>query len=151
MCLFGAEGVREQAMGHKVNTWTTGAHAASDHRNLSDISYALEVEPQNVEVRFNYALKLEEHGRYEDAEKEYRKVTEAKPECTEAYVQYGNLLRKTSRANDAEAQYRKAISVNPRDFGAHFSYATLLEEQNRLEEAEDEYVSAACGNRGHSR
>ena len=138
-------------MEHKVNAWTTGAPIASDQRNLTDISSALEVEPQNVEVRFNYALKLEEHGRYEDAEKEYREVTKAKPECTEAYVQYGNLLRKTSRVNDAETQYRKAISVNPDDFKAHFSYATLLEEQNRLEEAEDEYVSAACGHRGHSR
>lgn len=142
-------------MEQKANPWAAGAHTEDGSRtksghSLSDISYALEIEPQNVEVRFSYAHLLEESGRLADAENEYRKVTEAKPEYTEAYVHYGNLLRKTSRANDAETQYRKAISINPRDFSAHFSYATLLEEQNRLEEAEDEYVSAACSRLGRS-
>lgn len=137
-------------MEHKLNAWTPGAHTGGDQRSLSDICCALEVEPQNVDVRFSYALMLEQNGRFEDAEQEYRKVTEAKPEYTEAYVHYGNLLRKTSRAGDAETQYRKAISVNPRDFSAHFSYATLLEEQKRLEEAEDEYVSAVYSSRGRS-
>lgn len=143
-------------MEQKANAWDVGAHTGTDGRTLpgrtlSDISCALEVEPQNVEVRFSYAHLLEENGRFEDAETEYRKVTEARPEYTEAYVHYGNMLRKTSRINDAETQYRKAISVNPRDFSAHFSYATLLEEQNRLEEAEDEYVNAVYSRSGHSR
>ena len=121
-----------------------------DQRSLSDVCCALEVEPQNIDIRFSYALMLEQNGRFEDAEQEYRKVTEAKPEFAEAYVHYGNLLRKTSRAGDAETQYRKAIRVKPADFEAHFSYATLLEEQKRLDEAEDEYVSAAYGIRGRS-
>ncbi|CAJ37876.1 tetratricopeptide repeat protein [Methanocella arvoryzae] len=148
-------------MEQKANAWNVGAHARDDCRTpprqalpghtLSDVSYALEIEPQNIEVRFSYAHLLEENGRFEDAEKEYQKVTEAKPEYVEAYVHYGNMLRKTSRVSDAEAQYRKAISVNPRDFNAHFSYATLLEEQNRLEEAEEEYVNAVYSRSGHSR
>ena len=149
-------------MEQKAKAWDVGAHTGDDSRTLprqtlpgstlSDVGYALEIEPQNIEVRFSYAHLLEENGRFEDAEKEkYQKVTEAKPEYVEAYVHYGNLLRKTSRANDAEAQYRKAISVNPRDFSAHFSYATLLEEQNRLEEAEDEYVNAVYSRSGRSR
>ncbi len=92
-------------------------------------------------------LALEEHGRWADAEREYRAVTEISPDFGEAYVRYGDMLRKSRKADDAEAQYRKAISLNPADFQAHFSYASLLEEQKRISEAEDEYVSAACG--GH--
>ncbi|HUL62043.1 MAG TPA: tetratricopeptide repeat protein [Methanocella sp.] len=112
---------------------------------LSSLREAIAAEPRDVDARFHYALALEATGQWDDAEREYRAVTEICPERSDAYVHYADMLRKVHRLEDAEAQYRKAITANPADFRAHFSFATMLEEEKRLEEAEDEYVSAVCG------
>jgi tetratricopeptide (TPR) repeat protein len=120
----------------------------SPEPRLVGLRQETEARPGDAGLRYRYAVALEEHGRWSDAEREYRVVTEISPDFGEAYVRYGDMLRKSCKADDAEAQYRKAISLNPADFQAHFSYALLLEEQKRIAEAEDEYVSAACG--GHN-
>ena len=104
---------------------------------------AIGPESNDPEDRLRYAQLLEGAGMLDDAEKEYRAVSEVMPDSADIYIQYGNLLKRICRYDDAEKQYCKAISINPGNFYAHFSYAVLLEEQKRFGEAEDEYIRAA--------
>jgi len=109
----------------------------------SNVQKAIGPETGDPEDRLRYAQQLEGAGKLDDAEQEYKAVSEMMPESADLYISYGNLLKRICRYEDAEKQYCKAISINPGNFYAHFSYAVLLEEQKRFGEAEDEYILAA--------
>ena len=109
----------------------------------ANASKTIRLETGTMEARLRYAHLLEGAGLLDDAEQEYKAVSELMPESADPYIQYGNLLKRIRRYEDAEKQYCKAIRVNPGNFHAHFSYAVLLEEQKRFAEAEDEYILAA--------
>ena len=108
-----------------------------------NVRKAIRLESGDPEDRLQYAQLLEGAGMLDDAEQEYKAVSEMIPESADLYIQYGNLLKRICRYEEAEKQYCKAISINPGNFYAHFSYAVLLEEQKRFGEAEDEYIRAA--------
>ena len=61
---------------------------------LCSLRKATEAKPRDACAHYQYAIALEEHGQWDDAEREYRAVTEISPEFGEAYVHYGDLLRK---------------------------------------------------------
>lgn len=108
-----------------------------------NVRKAIGLESSDPEDRLRYAQLLEGAGMLDDAEQEYKAVSEIMPDSADLYIQYGNLLKRIRRYEDAEIQYCRAISISPGNFYAHFSYAVLLEEQKRFGEAEDEYIRAA--------
>ncbi len=103
---------------------------------------AIELNPNNADAHYNYAILLNELNRKDEAEEHYKKAIEINPNFAEAYNNYAQLLNELNRNDVAEKHYKKAIEINPNSEIVHFNYAILLNELNRNDEAEEHYKKA---------
>jgi tetratricopeptide (TPR) repeat protein len=88
--------------------------------NLSEaitwFEHALELNPNDVNIRLNFADTLSQGGRYGDAELQYKRVLEIDPNNLEATFYLGDLYQfwqPTPRYSEAAIQYQKVIAMAP--------------------------------------
>jgi tetratricopeptide (TPR) repeat protein len=94
------------------------------------------LKPDYVEAIYNLGVTLQEQGRFDEAEANYKKAIALKPDFPEARNNYGATLKKLGRLGEAEASYRKAIALKPDYVEAIYNLGVTLQEQGRFDEAE---------------
>jgi tetratricopeptide (TPR) repeat protein len=98
------------------------------------------ISPSESEIK-----RLLEHyqtGRYDDAEKLAKSITQEFPEHQFAWKVLGVVLKQTGRINESLFAKHKAVELAPLDAQAHYNLSTTLQELGRLEEAEASYTQA---------
>ena len=102
----------------------------------------IELYPELATAHYNLGNLLDDFGRKEDAETEYREAIRIKPDYAEAHYNLGLLLNNVGRKEDAETEWREAIKIKPDDTEAHNNLGNLLKDLERYEDAETEYREA---------
>ncbi|MCK4735560.1 MAG: tetratricopeptide repeat protein, partial [Methanophagales archaeon] len=109
---------------------------------------AIRIKPQKAECRCYLANLLIELGRYEDAEKEFKKALELNPNDYLTHNDYGVLLHNWKRYDEAEREFKDALGLNPEkkdEASIHINLGALFEEwgcYGHYEEAKSEYEEA---------
>ena len=98
--------------------------------------------PDQAPLWNNHALASLNDGRYEDAERAYRKALALLPEDAYLHNDFGILLEGLGRLAEAEAQYREAIRLDPQDDVWRTNLGDVLREQGRAVEAIAAYREA---------
>lgn len=91
--------------------------------------------PKGEEALFFRALRAEEGGDYEEAERLYREILGRDPHHPDALVNLGNIALKKGKREEAEALYRRALEADPDHVEANYNLACILEEKGRWQEA----------------
>jgi serine/threonine-protein kinase len=116
------------------------------HRNReSEDAYreAIRIKPNEPEFRNNLGVTLcDGVGRYEEAEREFRKAVEMLPGFFEAQCNLGNALYGQRHYEKAEAAYRAAIRLRPYSHTTHTYLGDTLLFLRRPKEAEESFREA---------
>jgi tetratricopeptide (TPR) repeat protein len=70
-------------------------------------------DPDNGLAHYNPGNLLYQHGRNEEAEKEYREAIRTGPDDAAAHYNLALLLNSLSRKAEAEAEFREAVRIDP--------------------------------------
>ena len=100
------------------------------------------MKPDYAEAHSNLGNTLQELGKLDDAEANYRQAIALKPHFTAAYSNLGVTLREQGKLVEAEANYRQAIALKPDFTAALNNLGVVLKELGRLDEAEANYRQA---------
>lgn len=74
---------------------------------------ALELAPEDVEIRFNYAVLLQQEGRDDEAEIQLRKILELDPGHAWALYQLGVVVAAHGERHDALELFARAFAADP--------------------------------------
>jgi serine/threonine-protein kinase len=105
---------------------------------------AVAARPRSTAAHNELGALLGEHGRAEEAEREFRAALRLQPDNPDAHYNLGHVLegQGPGRAAEAEREYREALRTQPDYPDAHYNLGVLLAGQGRAEEAEKEYRAA---------
>ncbi|USR91129.1 tetratricopeptide repeat protein [Phormidium yuhuli AB48] len=90
---------------------------------------------QSVDELFERGNAAQSEGRYEDAERTWRRVLEIDPNNVAAYYNLGNALSDQGKLDEAIAAYNRAIQLNPEYANAYNNLGLALYDQGKLDEA----------------
>gem|GEM_PF-2522649 len=85
------------------------------------------LDPASATARSNLGLSLEEAGREEPAEAEYRAAIQGRPQAEAGHFHLVNLLRKRGRLEEAISEYQAALAINPDSLGAQLNLGLSFE------------------------
>jgi len=123
------------------NTLASIGSMISIHGELSDIAVktfekAYKLDPDCEGGWVEYGDILVERGKYEEAEKAYKRAIEIDSEDIAAWGCLGELLdEKLERFEEAEGAYRKVLAINPNSKPVLFKLGSLLLKVNKRIEA----------------
>ena len=83
-----------------------------------------------------------QNGRYDDAEKLAKSITQQFPEHQFAWKALGVVLKQTGRINESLVAIQKSVQLMPQDAEAQNNLGVTLKELGRLDEAEVSYRQA---------
>jgi protein O-mannosyl-transferase len=106
------------------------------------LARALEINPFDPQVNYDYALLRSREGRVEEAMAHYRVAIQAKPDLADAMNNLGVLLTSQGRLPEAIAQLEEALRVNPEHVEAHIDLGNALAAAGRPREAMGQYKEA---------
>jgi len=98
------------------------------------------INPSDTEIKS--LLEHYQNGRYDDAEKLAKFITQEFPEHQFAWKVLGAVLKQTGRINESFVAKHKAVELEPLDAQAHYNLSTTLQELGKLDEAEASYTQA---------
>lgn len=98
--------------------------------------------PAAYRSRYNLALSLQDVGRYEEAEQEYRAALAVRPDLHIAQYNRGTCLKALGRLDEAESAYQAALSLAPRDTRPMLSLGHLAYRRGRVQAAAGWYRRA---------
>ena len=101
--------------------------------------HALAVTDGNYMAYNNRGVFLEDGGRFQEAEADFRRALAIKPNFDDANANLGHLLDKLGRPADGLAYIRRAIAVNPELVAAHVDLGQALSDTGQIDAAIDEY------------
>jgi tetratricopeptide (TPR) repeat protein len=90
---------------------------------------------QFPEAYYNYGVLLFEEGKFDEADKAFRKTLAIAPSNDAAHNNLGYLLERKGKLDEAAVEYRKAIDANPTSRQAHFKLGRILLNQQHYTEA----------------
>ena len=90
---------------------------------------------QFPDAYYNYGVLLVEQGKFDEAEKAFRKTLALAPTNDAAHDNLGYLLEREGKLEEAADEYKKGIEVNPRSRQAHFKLGRILINQRHYAEA----------------
>ena len=92
--------------------------------NLTVYASALQVAPNNLLVRSDYALALWAFGHHEESLQEFRTATELSPRSAQIHEFYAGELAQSGRDDEAVEEYAKALrwTESPTPFRAFILY-----------------------------
>jgi tetratricopeptide (TPR) repeat protein len=102
---------------------------------VAALGAALEHQPQDVEVRHNYAVALARHGRFEEAIGHLREVVRLNPQAVDAHGNLALACWQAGQHESAVAAYRRVAELRPDAAEPHHQLANALRHQGRHAEA----------------
>jgi tetratricopeptide (TPR) repeat protein len=104
------------------------------------------VAPTSYQARQLNAEALEVQGKWDEAEKEYRKILEENPHAPGIHFRLGrNVLSKpetATTAEDAKKEFEAELEIDPRNAGAEYVLGELAREAGRMPEAVEHFTRA---------
>lgn len=105
------------------------------------------VAPTSYQARQLNAEALEVQGKWDEAEKEYRRILEENPRAPGIHFRLGrNVLSKPetpTTAEDAKKEFEAELELDPRNAGAEYVLGELAREAGRIPEAVEHFTRAA--------
>ena len=98
------------------------------------------ISPSESEIKS--LLEHYQTGRYDDAEKLAKSITQEFPKYQFGWKVLGALLTQTGRITDSLTPMQKSVQLVPQDAEAHNNLGTTLQELGRLDEAEASLIQA---------
>ena len=115
---------------------------AEEKLNVLEAKLASINEPENVvslsppQELLNSLLEHYQAGRYGDAEKLAKAITQQFPAHQFGWKVLGAVFKQTGRASESLAPSQKSVQLSPQDAEAHNNFGVTLQEAGRLDEAE---------------
>jgi Flp pilus assembly protein TadD len=103
---------------------------------------ALQIDPEDVKARNNFAGLLLRQGKLDEAAAHFRKTLEINPEFTEVRNNLGLILMQKGRLDEAVAEWRRSLETNPASLEAHFNLGNAYMMRGRYAQALDEWELA---------
>ena len=104
------------------------------------------VAPSSAQARQLNAEALEVQEKWDEAEKEYRKILEGNPRAPGIHFRLGrNILSKPetpTTAEDAKKEFQAELEIDPRNAGAEYVLGELAREAQQVPEAIDHFTRA---------
>jgi len=98
--------------------------------------------PQMLKPHLRLGDALSERGRFDQAEKAYRRAVDLRPGHPGVRNNLGILYSKQGRLEEAEVEFRQLLRVSPDVIPTRLNLASVLLRQGDWEEARDEYLRA---------
>jgi tetratricopeptide (TPR) repeat protein len=95
-------------------------------QQLSTISKAIALNPNDAEAHGNLANALLEQGQIEAAIAHYQNAIALRPNVPGIYYNLGNAFRQQNQLEAAITQFRRAIALDPTYVDAYLQLATVL-------------------------
>jgi len=95
----------------------------------------LELDPNNLEAHFNYAVLLMAQGRFPEALGEIRIAEQLDPLSQRVQSTFGKILFNAGKPEEAMLRLKQAIQRNPRSAQAHHYLAQIYEQMGKYTEA----------------
>ncbi|MDB9926880.1 tetratricopeptide repeat protein [Hyphomicrobiales bacterium] len=92
--------------------------------------------------QLNSLVEHYQNGRYDDAEKLAKSITQQFPKHQFAWTLLGAVLKQTGRINESLFAKQTAVELEPLDAKAYYNLGITLQELGRLDEAEASYKQA---------
>ncbi len=81
----------------------------------------------------------QQHGHYEEAIRQFSRVTQLEPASAEGWRRLAGAYENTNRDNDAVATYRRALEAQPSDYGLYLNLGSFYFYRNQFVLAEQQY------------
>lgn len=104
---------------------------------------ALAIDPNNFDVRYNYALTLHMMGRVTDGVREYLRALAMRPNDREANLNLATAYLQLNEPAQALPYAQKAVKVDPDNGAGRVNLGAVLGALDRHQEAVTEYEAAA--------
>ena len=128
------------------------AHVAQGHLQLfhdwdwkgaeNSMRRALELDPNNLDAHFNYALVHLAVGRFPEAIAEIQAAEQLDPLSHQVQVIFGRILLHAGKLEEALPRLKQAIAREPRSSNAHVRLAEIYEAMGSYTEALETYEKA---------
>ena len=105
-------------------------------QSLAANQVAVQLAPQDAEAHSNLGNRLNDLGRFEEAEAHCRRAIALKLDYTEAYSNLGITLTELGRFEEAEAHFRQAIALKSDFAEAHSNLGNVLKKLGRFIESQ---------------
>lgn len=96
---------------------------------------AVDLDPENVELKTDIGDSLSSRGYYEESEKYYEDAMRIDPEMVHTYNRLGIAYRRQGKYDQALEVYRKALRIRGKDDHLLFNVARTLDESGQTDEA----------------
>jgi len=124
--------------------WFAEVH--SGRNNLDRLASIVADLPRSAPAHFNYATKLQEARRTDEAAKEYSEALRLNPDSVKAHVNLAIVLSEQGKADQAIDHYRRAVALRPDYAEAHYNLGRLLVDVGQLDDAVAHYEKAVAIN-----
>lgn len=94
---------------------------------------------QYPDAYYNYGVLLIKEGKFEEAEKAFRKAVATAPSNELAHSNLGYLLEHQGKLSEAAVEYRKVIELTPNSRQAHFELGRILVNQQQYQAAIEQF------------
>lgn len=102
----------------------------------------VQLQPENVQLKFSLGGLLLQQGQLDKAEGLFRSVVQVDPKNVLAYCGLGIVLAKQNRHAEAIPYFESALQIQPQNFDALFNLGIALLQQNRIPEAISIFATA---------
>jgi len=109
---------------------------------IAEYRAAVQIRPDDAELRDNLGIALAKQGRIEEAVAEYTAALRIDPNCAEAHNSMGLALAAQGRLAEAIAEYQAASRIDPDLAEPHSNLGTAFAQQGNVDEAAAEYAQA---------
>ena len=108
------------------------------------VAKARSINADSVPVLLASGLVHQQHGRYEQAIREFTRATELVPDNSEAWRRLAQCYEETNRTDEAIATFQKAIEAQPNYYRHYLTFGTFYFNRSQFERAEEQYRRAVA-------
>jgi TolB-like protein/Tfp pilus assembly protein PilF len=99
------------------------------------IKHALELDPNNVDAHYTYAMLLMALGRSSEAITQIQRAADRDPFSAQIQSSFGRILYRARRFDEAISYLNRAIALEPRNLGAHARLGDVYAQMGQYAEA----------------
>ena len=104
---------------------------------LDELNKAIQLEPDNPENYFNYAMALNKTQEFEKADEYFKKAIELDKNVSDYYSYYGENLLLERKNEEALEALKIAINLSPKNYKAKFTIAKIYFEDKKYTISKD--------------
>ena len=128
------ESTEDNYLAHN-NLGTVFLEAGEIDKGIEQLSSALQINPESIQVLYNLGLALKQKGHPDDAARYFSEALDINPNLADAHNNLGIIRMAQGDGEKAAQHFSKALEIDPQLFEARNNLGTLLLGQGQIEEA----------------